>query len=683
MVGDVRAARKGVRDERAARGKSGGRKAGVPIDANDQAPARARTAALLDSPAPPWSATPGDHLPLPPELSPFKGVFPDSVLELAARRARAIGAGGDEVLIATGRVTPEEASACLAAALGLKTAEHLPAPQGGLARAALATGVLMEEPAQGGGRFSFAVQGRDVRRLMRALKADPGLKERVQLLSPADLRRHLLAAAGESLCAGAAYDLLDAAPERSAATLRPLRLAGRVALGLAAPLAAGFLLAPGTTFLVLQALFSLVFLSWIALRLAGCAYEAPADAALDIEERALPLYSLLVPLYREAASVPRLVEALSALDYPPEKLDIKLVVEADDRETRAAIAALDLPACFEEVAVPAIGPRTKPKALNMALPFARGKYVAIYDAEDAPAPDQLHRALAAFRSGGRDVACVQARLAIDNGAESWVSGHFAAEYAAQFDVLLPVLSALNLPILLGGTSNHFRRDVLEAVGAWDPFNVTEDADLGVRLARAGWRTLVIASTTQEEAPVTLSAWLGQRTRWLKGWAQTLLVHGRRPRALTRELGLASTLAVFLLAAGPYAAALLHPVFLAVFVKDMARGVVGLPCTSLAEVAASALTYTTLLVGYVGTALVGVVGLRRRGLPARAGVIATIPVYWLLLSLAAWRALGELVVRPHFWRKTAHGVSRRGAAKAPRVRSSASARPRPRPADAWY
>ncbi|QRG08762.1 glycosyltransferase [Xanthobacter dioxanivorans] len=366
------------------------------------------------------------------------------------------------------------------------------------------------------------------------------------------------------------------------------------------------------------------------------------------------------------------------------------MVEEDDAGTRAAIAAEGLPPHMEELAVPPVGPRTKPKALDVALPFARGTFVAIYDAEDLPEPDQLRRALEAFRAGGPSVACVQARLCVDNGEDSWISGHFAAEYAGQFDVLMPMLSALGLPILLGGTSNHFRRRVLEEVGAWDPFNVTEDADLGIRLARAGWATRVIASTTYEEAPVTSQAWLGQRTRWLKGWAQTLLVHSRSPRVLVRDLGARGTLALGVLTAGPFAAALVHPFCLALFAGDVVRGVVGLPCDTLAEVLTSALTYSTLAAGYAGSAVTAVAGLRRRGLPVRWWIILTIPAYWLLLSVAAWRAVGELVRRPHFWRKTEHGLGRRrGPAREPArepandaFRSSASAPPQRRPAAAW-
>jgi hypothetical protein len=599
---------------------------------------------------------------MPPELRPFKAAVAPALLAAAARRARSIGVGGDEVLVAAGAVTAGEAAGLIAEHLGVAVADldAMPMPAGPLAKAALRTGVIMEPIPGGRTRFTWAAAGRQVRRLARALDADPSLSRRVRLAAPDALARRIHEACGASLCDGAAYDLLRTRPESSAATLRPVRTLAIGAAVFGLPAAVALLAAPGAALLVLQAALSLVFLSWIALRLAGCLCPSLPDPPAAASERALPLYSILVPLYREAASVPRLARALAAIDYPPEKLDIKLVVEADDGETRAAIAACALPPWFAQVTVPAIGPRTKPKALNMALPFARGQFVAIYDAEDAPEPDQLRRALSAFRVGGPGVACVQARLAVDNGAESWISGHFAAEYAAQFDVLLPLLSTIGLPVLLGGTSNHFRRDVLERVGAWDPFNVTEDADLGVRLARAGWRTLVIASATQEEAPVRLGAWLGQRTRWLKGWAQTLMVHGRDPAALIRDLGPGATTALFLLTAGPYAAALLHPMFVAVLARDVWHGALGAPCVSPAEVAASALAYTTLITGYGAAALSAAVGCARRRLPVRLTTLATIPLYWLLLSVAAWRALVDLLRRPHFWCKTEHGVSRRGA-----------------------
>lgn len=603
---------------------------------------------------------------LPVELSAFEGYFPLPFLHAVAWRARQLGVGGDEALRCAGLVSAAEATERLGAHLGLDVVgcgdalDPLAAPDEEMAawgRGALRTGVMGALDQKGRPRFTLAVEGRRARRLVRALRFDKGLRGRLRLVPRDLLQNHVMAHAGEAMAGAAAFGFRDAAPDKSAGALNAARLLLKLALLAGAALAAGCLLSPLVTLLLIQGGLSFIFLAWFALRLAGCRLE-PESAALrpPLEDRQLPVYSILIPLYKEAESVPVLVKAMAALDYPPEKLDIKLVVEADDALTRAAIANATLPPFMEEVAVPAIGPRTKPKALNMALAFTRGSFVAIYDAEDQPEPDQLRRALAAFRDGGPDVACVQARLCIDNGAESWISGHFAAEYAGQFDVLLPVLSALGLPILLGGTSNHFRRDVLERLGGWDPFNVTEDADLGVRLARAGWRTLVIDSTTYEEAPLSISAWLGQRARWLKGWAQTLLVHGRHPRALVRDLGWRATFALLVLTAGPFASALLHPFCVAVLAWQAGQGVLGLPAGSLAEALVSALTYSTLAVGYGGTALAIGVGLARRGERLRQTLAWSIPFYWLLLSLAAWKALVELVRRPYHWQKTQHGLS---------------------------
>ncbi|MFG1479496.1 glycosyltransferase [Xanthobacter sp. V4C-4] len=631
------------------------------------------------------------------ELAAFAPTLSPSVLAAVLARARRVGVGADEVLrcrdqvsntevsntevsdtevsnteVSNTEVSDTAATDTLARHLGLPVVPWIeglapPSPAGpgevaAWARALLQTGICAGLDHGRRVEFTVAVRGRAVTRLARALKADPGLRARTRLISPPALRRQVTTLAGAAIAHDAAFSFRDGAPAKSAGALDATRLLSWLAMVLISVAAAGWVVSPSVTVLAAQAALSLIFLSWLAFRLAGCWFNALEDEpAPDFEDRHLPVYSLLIPLYKEAASVPRLVAAMRALDYPPEKLDIKLVVEADDAETRAAIAAVGLPAHMEEVAVPNVGPRTKPKALNVALTYARGRYVAVFDAEDQPEEDQLKRALAAFRRGGPRVACVQARLCIDNGGERWISGHFAAEYAGQFDVLLPVLSALKLPILLGGTSNHFRRDVLEGLGAWDPFNVTEDADLGVRLARAGWRTEVIGSSTFEEAPVTWQAWLGQRTRWLKGWAQTLLVHGRTPRRLVRDLGWRGTAAVAVLTAGPFASALLHPFCVAVLGWHLAWGVLGEPCTTWAEVLTSALTYVTLAVGYGGTAITMATGLRRRGERLRASLLWSIPLYWLLLSLAAWRALFELVRRPYHWEKTAHGLSTHRAA----------------------
>ncbi len=255
---------------------------------------------------------------------------------------------------------------------------------------------------------------------------------------------------------------------------------------------------------------------------------------------------------------------------------------------------------------------------------------------------------------------MQARLAIDNAGDSFISRCFALEYAVQFDVLVPALAVFGLPLPLGGTSNHFRREALEDVGGWDPFNVTEDADLGLRLARMGWRTRTIASATLEEAPVTVGAWLRQRGRWMKGWMQTLMVHGRAPARLCRELGPLTTLGAALVMAAPILAVLVHPLCLAVVAYDMGAGGFWRAPTSLAEVVTSAMCYTNLMLGYGVMAASTALGAWRRRLVRHLWVLPLIPLYWLLQSLATWRAVHGLLTAPHHWDKTEHGLAKRRA-----------------------
>ncbi len=344
-------------------------------------------------------------------------------------------------------------------------------------------------------------------------------------------------------------------------------------------------------------------------------------------------------------------------DYPAEKLDVIIAVEADDRETQAAIAACNNRLAVAVIPVPPGGPRTKPNALNAALPFARGTFTVIYDAEDRPEPNQLRDALQAFRTGGDDLACVQARLSIDNTADSWLARLFTAEYAGQFDVFLPGLTAFGLPLPLGGSSNHFQTGILRAVHGWDAFNVTEDADLGMRLARFGYRSEVIESTTYEEAPAHLAPWLRQRTRWFKGWMQTWAVHMRKPWRLIRDLGPAGFLSFQLIVGGNALAALVHPLLIAGIIYSEVNGIPIWRAGSTADTLLATLYGTAIVAGYLTSVFLGWLGLSRRGLLTTAWVLVLTPVHWLLLSLAAWRALYQLVVAPHAWEKTEHGLAK--------------------------
>ena len=292
-------------------------------------------------------------------------------------------------------------------------------------------------------------------------------------------------------------------------------------------------------FEALQALSSavlwLIFSASVTLRSMAAVANGPEISSSQVADDELPNYTVVVALYRETSVVEDLVKAIDALDYPKSKLDIKLVVEQRDIETFSRIVELRLPGRYEVVVAPSGKPQTKPRALNIALSSARGELIVVYDAEDIPAPDQLRSAASRF-AADKDLDCLQARLAIRNHGESWLSKLFAIEYAILFDVINPGLCALNLPIPLGGTSNHFRVRSLVGVGAWDEWNVTEDADLGIRLSRFGYRVKALDSDTWEEAPFEIGNWFRQRVRWQKGWMQTLIVHSRRPIFFWRDLG---------------------------------------------------------------------------------------------------------------------------------------------------
>jgi cellulose synthase/poly-beta-1,6-N-acetylglucosamine synthase-like glycosyltransferase len=384
-------------------------------------------------------------------------------------------------------------------------------------------------------------------------------------------------------------------------------------------------------------------------------FDAP-PAPAPVADSDLPLYTILVPLYREANVLVSLVAALRALDYPGDRLDIKLVVEADDQETRQAIRTLDLhlDPSFHIVVVPPSNPRTKPKACNYALRFARGEFVVIFDAEDRPEPDQLRKAVATFRSGPKNVGCLQARLNFYNRNENWLTRLFALDYALWFDFLLPGLDVLRVPMPLGGTSNHFRTDVLRKIHGWDSFNVTEDADLGIRLARLGHRATTLDSTTYEEATNRPNDWLKQRSRWLKGYMQTWLVHMRDPLALWRHAGTRGFFAFQLFIGGTFVSSLANPLMWLIFIASHMLGITffsGAFGEALARASLFSLVAGNLLFVYLA-----MLGPYRRGWLQLTpyGLIA--PIYWLMISIAAYRAVWQLIRRPFYWDKTRHGVS---------------------------
>lgn len=380
--------------------------------------------------------------------------------------------------------------------------------------------------------------------------------------------------------------------------------------------------------------------------LAACSGLRPL-ACEPLADRDLPHYTVLCTLYKEAPVAASLLAALDALDYPAAKLDIKLVLEADDPETLAAIQAAPGRLPVEMLVLPDIAPRTKPKALMMALPFARGDLLVVYDAEDRPGRGQLREAAETFAAGPQTLGCLQAPLSIHNAEQNWLTRFFAAEYDALFRVVLPALARYGLPIPLGGTSNHFRVEALKQAGGWDPFNVTEDADLGVRLALAGWQVGTIATPTLEEAPPLLKRWLGQRGRWFKGWLQTMAVLGRRPVALARALGPKGLLGLLATLVGSIGSALIHlPTLVPLLAWSAVEGLP--PFASLAMI--------VLLTGYGASMACQAVGLVRGGHAGLIPWLALVPGLWVIAGIAAMRAVHELATRPFHWEKTTHGLS---------------------------
>ena len=603
------------------------------------------------------SLRPSDY----PEIDCLRGRFDAGIIAEAERRAEALAVGADRALIAGGKLDEETYLRTFADWLGITfdSLDGLPRAQCPLDDRRLieaaATGML---PLRVGGELYLVVAPRGIaaRRIAALVEDRPEVSRRIRLTTSERLNAFVFRHGAAALAARAAnglktrWPVLSAAPPRWRANIARVIVCGGLAI-------ATFIVAPAQMMLAMEIWLTMIFLAWIGLRLAGMAITwRQTDPPLRLRDDALPVYTVIAALYREASSVEALLAAIARLDYPPEKIDLKIAVEADDEETRRAVIACKSRIPIELIIVPAAGPRTKPKALNVALPFARGAFTVIYDAEDRPEPGQLRRALQAFVAAGDDLACVQACLSIDNTTDSWLARLFTAEYAGQFDIFLPGIAALHLPLPLGGSSNHFRTATLRAVGGWDAYNVTEDADLGMRLARFGYRSTVIDSTTYEEAPARLAPWLKQRTRWFKGWMQTWLVHMREPRQLARDLGLPGFCAFQLVVGGNVLAALVHPLFLGTFIYASTAGTPMWKGHGLAVAILAALYGTSVLIGYGASALLGWFGLARRGLMSSAWVLLLTPLHWLLLSLAAWRALIQLMVAPYRWEKTEHGLA---------------------------
>jgi glycosyltransferase XagB len=429
-----------------------------------------------------------------------------------------------------------------------------------------------------------------------------------------------------------------------------------------AAIAAALVTQPVISIRVISVMVGLAFLANVAFKFTVCmtgARHERHESVSDEDVRALrdadlPTYTVLVPLFGEANVIHDLIENLAEIDYPADKLDILLLLEENDTETIAAARAADTPPTMSVILVPHGSPQTKPKACNVGLFFARGDFLVIYDAEDRPDPDQLKKAVVAFRRGDERLVCVQAALNYWNVRENILTRMFTVEYSYWFDYMLTGLDMLRLPIPLGGTSNHFRTEGLRKLGGWDPFNVTEDADLGIRASALGYSVGVVNSTTYEEANRAVGNWIRQRSRWIKGYMQTVLVHSRHPASLLRVTGVRQALGFMLLIAGtPITFLLVLPLY-AVFAASLL-----VPSHVYSQLFPGWVLWLSMVNLIAGNSLmiyICMMGAFKRG---RYGLVCWAllnPLYWILHSIASYKALWQLATRPHYWEKTAHGIS---------------------------
>ena len=441
---------------------------------------------------------------------------------------------------------------------------------------------------------------------------------------------------------------------------RPQKLVGISFLGLSALLMVLNLVGYLTFLVALSTLFYVGFSAYkFYLMYKALSHTLEVDVAPEelaaLDERDLPVYTVLVPLYREAEVLPTLVAAIDDLDYPKAKLDVKLLLEEDDLQTIEAVRRHQLPSHIKPVVVPNALPKGKPKACNYGLLHAEGEYVVIYDAEDVPDRDQLKKVLVAFRKAGPRVDCIQAKLNYYNRDQNLLTRWFTTEYSMWFDLFIPGLDASNAPIPLGGTSNHFQTARLRELGAWDPYNVTEDADLGVRLFKAGGKTAVIDSTTYEEANSELYNWIRQRSRWVKGYIQTWLVHTRHPLKLMRDIGPYQFFSFNMVVGGTFFGFLVNPIYWLLtalwflthwaFIQQLFPG-------PIFYVGAIGLYFGNFAFMYTNVA-----GCMRRGYYDMVKYALLSPLYWALMSVGAWKGFIQLLYKPSYWEKTKHGLYR--------------------------
>lgn len=609
------------------------------------------------------------------EILLAEGMITEAQLQEALAIQARTGARFGAVLVSLGHINKLAVAQVLARQLGLPFRNLLQDPPRAevvrlipdtLAREAGAVPTAIEEDGSVTVGFVDPLDEAARRKVEEALKRPI----RTQVISEYDLQWILDRVYRQEYIQKSVTELYYRRPDESAyITFTTPQLVILLAVGLA--VLVGAILKPTYTLVTVNIILTTIYLIITSYR-AYLMYKGlrlkPQEALyptepLEIPDRDLPTYTILVPLFREREVLPTLLQAIANLDYPHTKLDVKLLFEESDPETLAAAKALRPPGYFQFVVVPNVPPQTKPKACNYGLISAVGQYCVIYDAEDIPERDQLRKAVAAFRQVEPDVVCLQARLNFYNRDQNILTRWFTAEYSMWFDVFLPGLNATRAPIPLGGTSNHFITERLREMGAWDPFNVTEDADLGVRLHRAGYRTAMLGSTTYEQAASTtyeeansqLRNWIRQRSRWVKGYMQTWLVHMRYPWRLFKDVGLKNFISFHVTVGGTPFTLLVNPWYWLVFLLWI------LTRWDVIYIAFPGVLYylslISLIVGNAYFIYFNAVAAYARGYHNLVLYAFLSPFYWVLMSIGAWKGFYQLLVKPYYWEKTIHGLAK--------------------------
>lgn len=349
-----------------------------------------------------------------------------------------------------------------------------------------------------------------------------------------------------------------------------------------------------------------------------------------------PIYSVLIPIYKEISKIKQILKFIKMLDYPKDKLDVCILIEEDDLPIHQFFSQEILPSYIRVISVPIFQPRTKPKALNYATNFIKGEYVVVYDAEDIPDMDQLKKALHLFQQLPSQYICIQSRLNFYNYSENIITECFSVEYSILFDFYLFGLDFLNLPILLGGTSNHFKVKELKKIGFWDSYNVTEDAELSIRIYSNNYKIKMLDSLTLEESPIEMIAFIKQRSRWIKGFLQTFFCYVCNYQY--KKFNIYQVIFII--------------INLLFFALSLFLGPILIVLSFFLDIA---LLKYNLYIFFIYHAIAGLI-VSKNNIFNFKYIIFSIPYYFLHM-FAFILAIYDLIKRPFHWRKTEHGKSK--------------------------